>query len=274
MFERYTERSRRAIFFARYEASQYGSPKIETEHLLLGLIRENRALFRGVLRSSEPLEEQLRATLQKAPRISTSVEMPLTEECRRVLQFAAEEADRLATQHVDTAHLVLGILREEKSKAASFLRVSGITRASVVDWLMRGGAAERTQKSILEICQMAETAWNNTDATRLSELFDANAEVIDWTGVRWKGPAEIEKCFAQLRSSFGDKIKLQNPEPGFRLLGRQAAMLSGIIQNESRHGKSLRVMAVYTAREGQWIISAIQFTEIHSQASSAPPKTA
>ncbi len=40
MFERYTEMARRVIFFARYEASQYGSPYIETEHLLLGLLRE------------------------------------------------------------------------------------------------------------------------------------------------------------------------------------------------------------------------------------------
>ncbi|MGA7170362.1 MAG: Clp protease N-terminal domain-containing protein, partial [Candidatus Sulfotelmatobacter sp.] len=44
MFERYTEKARRVIFFARYEASQYGSPEIDTEHLLLGLIRENKAL--------------------------------------------------------------------------------------------------------------------------------------------------------------------------------------------------------------------------------------
>ncbi|MFZ0862910.1 MAG: Clp protease N-terminal domain-containing protein [Candidatus Sulfotelmatobacter sp.] len=41
MFERYTEIARRVIFFARYEASQFGSPYIETEHLLLGLLRED-----------------------------------------------------------------------------------------------------------------------------------------------------------------------------------------------------------------------------------------
>jgi len=44
MFERYTERARRVVFFARYEASNYGSRYIETEHLLLGLLREDRAL--------------------------------------------------------------------------------------------------------------------------------------------------------------------------------------------------------------------------------------
>jgi Clp amino terminal domain, pathogenicity island component len=46
MFERYTEKARRTIFFARYEASQFGSSCIETEHLLLGLLREDKALAR------------------------------------------------------------------------------------------------------------------------------------------------------------------------------------------------------------------------------------
>ena len=49
MFERYTEKARRVIFFARYEAAAYGSPYIETEHLLLGLLRETTEVFRGLL---------------------------------------------------------------------------------------------------------------------------------------------------------------------------------------------------------------------------------
>ena len=53
MFERYTEKARRVIFFARYEASQFGSPYIETEHLLLGLLR----LRRLASRTSAPGDE-------------------------------------------------------------------------------------------------------------------------------------------------------------------------------------------------------------------------
>ena len=53
MFERYTERARRVIFFARYEASQLGSRTIETEHLLLGLIRENNGLTGQLLGRSK-----------------------------------------------------------------------------------------------------------------------------------------------------------------------------------------------------------------------------
>jgi len=49
MFERYTEKARRVIFFARYEASQFGSPFIETDHLLLGILRDDKELMRHVL---------------------------------------------------------------------------------------------------------------------------------------------------------------------------------------------------------------------------------
>jgi ATP-dependent Clp protease ATP-binding subunit ClpC len=59
MFERYTEKARRAVFFARYEASQFGSPEIDTEHLLLGLLRETRAL-RLKLESSGTSADKLR----------------------------------------------------------------------------------------------------------------------------------------------------------------------------------------------------------------------
>jgi ATP-dependent Clp protease ATP-binding subunit ClpC len=53
MFERYTEKARRVIFFARYEASQYGSPYIETEHLLLGSLREDKVLTNRLLRDPD-----------------------------------------------------------------------------------------------------------------------------------------------------------------------------------------------------------------------------
>ncbi len=56
MFERYTEKARRVIFFARYEASQFGSPYIETEHLLLGLLREDKGLTNRFMRSHSAVE--------------------------------------------------------------------------------------------------------------------------------------------------------------------------------------------------------------------------
>ena len=79
MFERYTEKARRVIFFARYEASQFGSPCIETEHLLLGLLREDKALANRFLRSSasvESIRKQIEAHTTLREKVSTSVDLP------------------------------------------------------------------------------------------------------------------------------------------------------------------------------------------------------
>src|SRR6202171_6801290 len=103
MFERYTEKARRVISFARYEASQFGSPYIETEHLLLGLLREDKALTFRFLRSHAPVESirrQIEGHITIRENLSTSVDLPLSNECKRVLVHAAEEAERLSHKHV------------------------------------------------------------------------------------------------------------------------------------------------------------------------------
>jgi len=75
MFERYTEKARRVIFFARYEASQFGSPYIETEHLLLGLLREDKALAHRLMRSHlsfESMRKQIEEHTVIREKVSTS----------------------------------------------------------------------------------------------------------------------------------------------------------------------------------------------------------
>ena len=113
MFERYTEKARRVIFFARYEASQFGSPYIETEHLLLGLLREDKALANRFLRSHaavESISKQIEGHTTIREKVSTSVDLPLSHECKRVLAYGAEEAERLNHKHIGTEHLLLGLL--------------------------------------------------------------------------------------------------------------------------------------------------------------------
>ena len=135
MFERYTEKARRVIFFARYESSTFGLPYIEPEFLLLGLMRENLLLFRmakGDERlSASDFRSQVERRLPTRPASSTSVDLPLSNSSKRILAYAAEEADHLKHRDIDTDHLLLGILREEKCFAADFLRSKGV-RASAV----------------------------------------------------------------------------------------------------------------------------------------------
>jgi ATP-dependent Clp protease ATP-binding subunit ClpC len=130
MFERYTERARRVLFFARYEASQLGSVSIEPEHLLLGLIREAKGLTSRILARSHVSVETIRQEIEGRSvyreKVSTSVEIPFSAQTKRALALASEEADRLLHTYVGAEHLLLGILREERSIAAAVLAERGI----------------------------------------------------------------------------------------------------------------------------------------------------
>ena len=147
MFERYTEKARRVIFFARYEASQFGSPFIETEHLLLGLLREDPTIQRRFLRASDSLEKirrNIEANLVFREKISTSVDLPLSNESKRVLAYSAEEAERLGHKHIGTEHLLLGLLREEKCFAALLLHDCGL-RIDIARQILTGKQEPESQ---------------------------------------------------------------------------------------------------------------------------------
>ncbi|HET6892139.1 MAG TPA: exo-beta-N-acetylmuramidase NamZ domain-containing protein [Pyrinomonadaceae bacterium] len=134
MFERYTEKARRVIFFGRYEASQFGSPAIEPEHLLLGLIREDPSLSRRFFAGKQATREirsAIAAKMTQREKISTSVELPLAPETKRLLAYAHEESDYLQHRHIGTEHLLLGLLRDEHSQAAEVLHQVGLTLEAV-----------------------------------------------------------------------------------------------------------------------------------------------
>lgn len=131
MFERYTDKARRAIFFARYEASQFLSPYIESEHLLLGLLRENKVVSAKLQSMSPSAVDTIRKKIERntvfGKRIPTSVDLPISEECQRILAHAAEEAERLGHKYVGTEHLLLGIVLEKDCYAAHLLEEAGLS---------------------------------------------------------------------------------------------------------------------------------------------------
>jgi hypothetical protein len=159
MFERYTERARRVLFFARYEASQLGSISIETEHLLLGLIREGKGLTSRLFARAHLSLEEIRREIERRTvfreKVSTSVEIPFSTEIKRVLQYAADEADRLLHNYIGTEHLLLGILREERSVAGSILTGRGMqletVRADIQQLLTDGSAAAATIRGLAPV---------------------------------------------------------------------------------------------------------------------------
>jgi ATP-dependent Clp protease ATP-binding subunit ClpC len=131
MFERYTEKARRAIFFARYEASEIGAQSIEAEHILLGVVREDKvlahALFVEGVSDINTIRNEIASRSVTGRRVHASVDMPLSPSAKRVLAYAADESDKLNHPHIGTEHLLLGLIREEGSLASELLLARGIT---------------------------------------------------------------------------------------------------------------------------------------------------
>jgi len=127
MFERYTERARRSIFFARYEAGSFGSPEITSAELLLGILREDKTVAMHLASGAvEAIRKEVEQLAPKRQSVATSMDLPVSMEVRRALAHAAEEAESLNHKHIQSPHLVLGLLRVEESLAAKLLRKHGL----------------------------------------------------------------------------------------------------------------------------------------------------
>jgi ATP-dependent Clp protease ATP-binding subunit ClpA len=133
MFEIFTERARRVIFFSRYEASQTGSTTIETEHLLLALIRENANLFAKIPNVKSPAFRDELFKRPDGPPTSTAIDLPLSESAKRVLQHAEKEQRALGDRSITVGHILLGVLREVDSPSAKILAKYGVTREHVIE---------------------------------------------------------------------------------------------------------------------------------------------
>ena len=213
MFERYTEKARRVVFFARYEASQYGSPYIETEHLLLGLVREEPSLAKRFL-GGVAAEPAIRAEIEKhilpRERIATSVEVPLTEDSKKVLRLAAEEADRLGHRHVGTEHLLLGLLHFEGSLATQILQAKGARLATLREEVAKTRSVEGikptpkpSENAIATLHSfLAGLKWPK--AEDVLAFFAENAQYVDVHGKRWNRE-EIHKGLETLFAPYAKK---------------------------------------------------------------------
>jgi len=184
MFERYTEKARRVIFFARYEASQFGAPAIEPEHLLLGLMREDKTLtgrfFPRAQVSIESIRKEIEGRTLLREKISTSVELPLAPETKHVLAYAHEESDRLQHRHIGTEHLLLGLLREERSMAAEILYERGLRLNAVRDEIARqSGADARTsqKKDTPHLVEFSRDLTEDASNDKLDPLIGREAEI-------------------------------------------------------------------------------------------------
>jgi hypothetical protein len=210
MFERYTESSRRVIFFARYEASNYGTRYIETEHLLLGLLRVDHALANR-LAKDHIVEPEIRAEVEKRTTRGepsrTSVEVPLSTESKEILNLAADSAGRLGHKMIETEHLLLGILRVENCLAAQILSARGLKFGSLQEQIAkapRGPDLPRADVGGRVTLESFLGGLKRLTSDQLIGYFAENAEFIDVSGHRWNR-VEIGREFDTLFAHYAKK---------------------------------------------------------------------
>jgi Clp amino terminal domain, pathogenicity island component len=128
IWQRFTERARRVVFFAQEEAARLGENYVGTEHLLLGLVRENDSVAAQVLDRMGISGESVRgAVLRQVTRGSGNLgqDMQLTPRAKRVIDLAYEQARQLKNNYIGTEHLLLGLIGEEGGLAGRVLRELG-----------------------------------------------------------------------------------------------------------------------------------------------------
>jgi len=180
MFEKYNEQARRAIFFARHEATVFESPYIETEHLLLGLLREDKGKsnpFLGSRAAVESILKRIERHTTKRDKIlckrenTTTIDLPLSHDCKRVLAFTAEEAERLSHKRIGKEHILLGLLREEKCFAAVVLRESGLMLSTVREEVTRTHSEDMAFTAPKETPLLSDYSRDLTQAAGESRLY-------------------------------------------------------------------------------------------------------
>ncbi len=158
MFNRFTERARKVIVFAKEEARRFNHDYIGTEHLLLGLIREGEGVAAAVLQKLgldlETIRIEVEKLVQPGPQTQVLGDIPFTPRSKKALELSAEEARALGHNYIGTEHLLLGLVKEGEGMAYRVLLNLGLDLGKVRNEVMEllgsgvpGFGAQETQKS-------------------------------------------------------------------------------------------------------------------------------
>jgi ATP-dependent Clp protease ATP-binding subunit ClpC len=142
--DRFTKRAQQALLFAQEEAHSLNHSYIGTEHLLLGLMREEKGIAGQVLRELGLNVRQLKLVVERSVgqgRQSAGGQLTLSPRTKRVIELAVDEARRLGHDYIGTEHLLMGLIREQGGVAVEILRSLGVSPEQV---------RRRTQKAITE----------------------------------------------------------------------------------------------------------------------------
>ena len=129
MWQRFTERARRVVFFAQEEAGRLGDNYVSTEHLLLGLVRENDSVAARILDRIGVSLGRIRSEIERQVARGDGrlgQDMQLTPRAKRVIDLAYDEARQLNNNYIGTEHLLLGLIREGEGLAGRVLSKLGV----------------------------------------------------------------------------------------------------------------------------------------------------
>lgn len=152
MWQRFTERARRVVFFAQEEAGRLGENYVSTEHLLLGLVRENDSVAARILDRMGVSMGRIRSEIERQVTRGDGrlgQDMQLTPRAKRVIDLAYDEARNLNNNYIGTEHLLLGLIREGEGLAGRVLQKLGVD-------------LERTRREVMSLQDGETTAIAST----------------------------------------------------------------------------------------------------------------
>jgi ATP-dependent Clp protease ATP-binding subunit ClpA len=139
MYERFTDRSRNVMQLANREALRFNHEYIGTEHVLLGLIKDDSGVAANALKNLGIDSRKVRLEIEKIIQMGPgrydgeTRKLPLTPRAKKAIEFAIEEARGLNHNYVGTEHLLLGLMREQEGVAAQVLMNVGLTAEHIRD---------------------------------------------------------------------------------------------------------------------------------------------
>jgi Clp amino terminal domain, pathogenicity island component/UvrB/uvrC motif len=236
MFERFTERARRAVVLAQEEARKLDHGYIGTEHLLLGLIHEGEGVAAQALESLgislKTVRDQVVARVGRGQR-PPSGHIPFTERAKRVLELSLRESGQLGHRYIGTEHILLAIVREGDGIAAQVL--TGL-----------GADLGRVRQQVIELLhgrtdEGPRSGPGRRDAPAGGPAGDVppDDEITDWLGAlnlrlaaieRWVGMRpdvdDLDENIARVRRDKEAAIDVQNFEDAVRLRDRERELLA------------------------------------------------
>jgi Clp amino terminal domain, pathogenicity island component len=180
MFDRVNDHGIKSILFAQEEAHSLGHPRVDTEHLLLGLLSSETGIAAESLKSAGVMLEETRARLKKNsdrwPSISMAAEVPFAPDVNNVLELAWETARKLKQVNIGNEHILIGVIDGGTGLAVNMLTEFGVDLQG-----LRQNTIQRIEEASITIQAASRTEEPEQPSNRLQLLASLTDNVMRWS---------------------------------------------------------------------------------------------